>query len=721
MSGSVSSNDSTKLVRRSGRPASAADLDPQSIVWPDPLTDLIVFSSCDEDSSDEESIDLPVQANLPDREDGANSGDEFDHLESEFEEEGEEEEIEGDEHDFEDERLHSSVRVDPMNPLGPGLGPEIELVWIDNMPTLSTIDTIRDMIRGRNLLISEEDILIPTAYDRPWTPPEGFLCPYESFFNASAVWFPLPKLLIEYCDRRLIAVSQLTHAAVRNIVTVLTLAAEIGRSCRTGFVLVLLRTKSITSFLYLRSAENKTGRNSWNKELRGQFNFPLAPLRPFTLRIPKDRKPRSKKAKAQSRTMVKAERKVVKYTRAPMFGSVPKYDKKAEKKAVYSSSLKPSSAIVPAKKQRGESFGKGVGKGNVNRWSKSIEPASSGIPTMGGEIEETGDLSTFDFEFSFKGYGKHISDVPENCAEFLRCVQGHLRQYDPSLDFADKPVYTLYAEELVRAVSHVNFIATRLEKTELKIVKLTSEVEALKGKLDRQVEISMELTKEAENARGRAKEAGNKFGMLRDQLERERNERDVQILLLKEENEKLKAAGSDVVQRTVQTTIGKALSEMRIRYEGRLDHLYQCSVDVEEVNRLNSLINQVKYSLELYAGLRADGIDIPEKKIKKLQADLKSLNEEFDSLDVEVAKPGDYLVTLVADRVPLDLPSFQLDLGERSRTRPAREDVPATEEAGITQDGENAQDKENAQDEGGEVDAIDASTNEGLAPLFPSS
>ncbi|KFK27211.1 hypothetical protein AALP_AA8G351700 [Arabis alpina] len=629
MSGSVSSNNSAKLVRRSNRPASGADLDPQSVVRPNPLTDLIALSSYDEDSSDEESIDVPVQTNLPDREDGANSGDEFDHVESEFEEE--EEEIEGDRQDFEDERLPSPVRVDPGNPLGPGLGPGIELVRIDNIPSQSTVDSIQDMLRGRKLLISEEDILIPTEYNRPWAPPDGFLCLYKSFFNASAVWFPLPKLLIEYCDRHLITISQLTHAAVRNIVTVLTLAAEIGKSvsclefeemvqfkrkgrsgryysswfphlglltgCRTGFVLVLLRARSITSSLFLRSAENKTGRNFWNKELRGRFNLPLAPLRPFTLRIPKDRKPRSKKTKAQSGTMVKPERKVVKYTGTPTSESAPKYDKKTGKRAVDSSSLKPSSAIVPAKKQRGESF----------------------------------------------------------------------------------------------------------------------------EKLDRQVEISKEMTGEAESARGRLKEAGNRLGMLRDQLEHEKNERDTEILLLKEENKKLKAAGSDVVLRTVQTMIGKALGEMRIMYEGHLDHLHQCLVDAEEVNRLNSLINQVNYSLELYAGLRTDGIEIPKEKIEKLQADLKSLNEEFDSLDVEVAKPEDYLVTPVADRAPLNLSSFQLDLGEGSRTRPAREDASATEEAVIAQDGENAQDEENVQHEGGEVDAIDASTNEELAPLFPSS
>ncbi|KFK39033.1 hypothetical protein AALP_AA3G192000 [Arabis alpina] len=189
---------------------------------------------------------------------------------------------------------------------------------------------------------------------------------------------------------------------------------------------------------------------------------------------------------------------------------------------------------------------------------------------------------------------------------------------------------------LTEAISHVNFMAIRLEKTELKIIKLTSEVEALKGKLDQQAEISREMTEEAESARSREKAAGNKLGMLRDQLVHERNEKDVEILLLKGENEKLKVAGMDVVQRTVQTMIDKALSEIRIRYEGRLDRLYQCSVDAEE----------------------------------------------------------------------------------GSRTRLNREDIPVAEDVKVPQDGEGTQGEDH---QGGEVGAVDASTNEELDPLFHSS
>lgn len=39
---------------------------------------------------------------------------------------------------------------------------------------------------------------------------------------------PLPKLLVKYCARRCISISQLTHATVRNILAILTLAAEGG-------------------------------------------------------------------------------------------------------------------------------------------------------------------------------------------------------------------------------------------------------------------------------------------------------------------------------------------------------------------------------------------------------------------------------------------------------------------------------------------------------------
>lgn len=69
-------------------------------------------------------------------------------------------------------------------------------------------------------------LLVPNSLQRPWTLMDGYVCLYESFFTDSGLWFPLPRLLVEYCVRRKITISQLTHAAIQNMVVILALAAE---------------------------------------------------------------------------------------------------------------------------------------------------------------------------------------------------------------------------------------------------------------------------------------------------------------------------------------------------------------------------------------------------------------------------------------------------------------------------------------------------------------
>ncbi|KFK34342.1 hypothetical protein AALP_AA5G132700 [Arabis alpina] len=44
------------------------------------------------------------------------------------------------------------------------------------------------------------------------------------------MWFPIPRLVLEYCEARLVAPSQLTCASYRNICVILTMTAELGRS-----------------------------------------------------------------------------------------------------------------------------------------------------------------------------------------------------------------------------------------------------------------------------------------------------------------------------------------------------------------------------------------------------------------------------------------------------------------------------------------------------------
>ncbi|KAL0770191.1 hypothetical protein Bca101_035341 [Brassica carinata] len=69
---------------------------------------------------------------------------------------------------------------------------------------------------------------IPGEDERPWTVPDGWLCVYDFWFTEYHLWFPLPRLLLGYCDEHLIALAQLTPAAIRNIVTALFTAVDIG-------------------------------------------------------------------------------------------------------------------------------------------------------------------------------------------------------------------------------------------------------------------------------------------------------------------------------------------------------------------------------------------------------------------------------------------------------------------------------------------------------------
>ncbi|KAF8053248.1 hypothetical protein N665_1443s0004 [Sinapis alba] len=70
--------------------------------------------------------------------------------------------------------------------------------------------------------------LVPADHQRPWIPPAGYACVYESWFTNCSLWWPLPEFLMTYCHRRKIALSQYTANGIRILVTLIVLAAESG-------------------------------------------------------------------------------------------------------------------------------------------------------------------------------------------------------------------------------------------------------------------------------------------------------------------------------------------------------------------------------------------------------------------------------------------------------------------------------------------------------------
>ncbi|KAF8105159.1 hypothetical protein N665_0162s0038 [Sinapis alba] len=99
--------------------------------------------------------------------------------------------------------------------------------WANHFPTKSSFKTVRRLI-FQTTLPAGFSFLIPAEHRRPWTPPSGYTCVYESWFVNSSLWWPLPKFLTTYCSRWKIALGQYTVNGIRIMVTLAVLAAELG-------------------------------------------------------------------------------------------------------------------------------------------------------------------------------------------------------------------------------------------------------------------------------------------------------------------------------------------------------------------------------------------------------------------------------------------------------------------------------------------------------------
>src|SRR5690606_1194682 len=86
--------------------------------------------------------------------------------------------------------------------------------------------------------------IIPSAEQRPWSPPIGYECVYESYFGGDTkLWFPIPRLITSYVKRRKAALSQFVNGSWRVAVALMVMAAEVdvSMSVRTFEELCLVK------------------------------------------------------------------------------------------------------------------------------------------------------------------------------------------------------------------------------------------------------------------------------------------------------------------------------------------------------------------------------------------------------------------------------------------------------------------------------------------------
>ncbi|KAF8088706.1 hypothetical protein N665_0532s0066 [Sinapis alba] len=73
--------------------------------------------------------------------------------------------------------------------------------------------------------------LIPTKQERPWSPPIGYQCIYEAYFEEDTkLWFPIPCLVTSYVSRRQVAISQVGNCSYRIPMALMVLSVEIDIS-----------------------------------------------------------------------------------------------------------------------------------------------------------------------------------------------------------------------------------------------------------------------------------------------------------------------------------------------------------------------------------------------------------------------------------------------------------------------------------------------------------
>ncbi|KAF8116597.1 hypothetical protein N665_0016s0027 [Sinapis alba] len=99
--------------------------------------------------------------------------------------------------------------------------------WENHFPTRSTFKSVRRLVLQTSPPAGFS-FLNPVDHQRPWTPPAGYACVYESWFTNSSLWWPLPEFLTSYCHRRRIALGQYTANGISILVTLTVLAAELG-------------------------------------------------------------------------------------------------------------------------------------------------------------------------------------------------------------------------------------------------------------------------------------------------------------------------------------------------------------------------------------------------------------------------------------------------------------------------------------------------------------
>ncbi|KFK34819.1 hypothetical protein AALP_AA5G197100 [Arabis alpina] len=516
-------------------------------------------------------------------------------------------------------------------PQAPGLSRDLFPGSSDDIASSSSYKTI-ERIRGDDDW-SGVDIRIPRPHERPWSPPEGFLCLYECYFKHRGMWFPIPKLALEYCEARRVAPSQLTCASYRNICAILTMAAELGRLVNLAQLEEMVGIAKSGDCVRFYASMRKLqvlepvpkGALSLIDELKklGDYTIPLAKVGPYTHRPLKDRKKRSsEKQRSEAGSMGLEDLDVVVYNVGPVEGLKAiggSEARRSEKRRDRVDDRRRSeSAPKKSRKEKGKDKGLVISEtANVERPNLEERDAEElvGDQTAVGATLSFGD--DYDFNFRFAGRGRHILEDPVACGEYVRCIQGHPRGPVPEPDeLVERDEFLAFSVDLTRK-NHELIVENRVLKTRMKNMTIAAE---------------------------------EKVG---------------HILALEQENEELKveaAKWEDEVQSMMgekQSIYQLAKSQMK---RLRVSRSYTATNFGEyAIEKISSTVGQIKAFLPFYE----EQGSAPEGAVERLQEDLEKYLKMVAAHDVEKISEEDLTFPDRASWIPDEELVFPIDTSTR--------------------------------------------------------
>ncbi|KFK36132.1 hypothetical protein AALP_AA4G081700 [Arabis alpina] len=639
--------------------------------------------------------------------------------------------------------------AEPKSP-GPGLGHGIKLD--DSNDVESSMNSSRVYALTPAGGWEGISIFYPQANDRPWSPPSGYMCVYECFIKNGGLCFRIPMLLLQYCHRRRISLSQLTHGSIRAMMAVVVLTAEhggvvnldefeeissfspIGNSVRFyvsprgGYQLVKGHSRQVSRhrwsrYFYVEISRRTIGefskpiRVGWNF-LPGDFyllledNSPKAQQDSNKKAGSSQRKKSStpsKKKTVQTRpkktSMVKLNLDVVdsdeefelpkaapptvreglRPEKAPithgrgkgLMGGLLAESRRAEEARLErerhkevakrkSRAEEKKAAEAETKKKKRVDEERGMAKplkekkrsaqealGSGDRVEKLARFNTVGLPVevdhlYAGVVVRVGDgdassSSPFDFVFDFRGGGKHISQVPLACLQFVRCVRGGPEFLSPPAVYSSSSdPDTRFAMSAVSMLAGYNFLSDARYDLDQRNRKLNTQNGDLVSESNRSKEARTRAELEAAKLKdllthsqqvngeliARRDDLSSKVDALTSALAEAEEAKKVVESRIEGEVAELRSSSKDVVARPVEEVKKKAKDKLR----RSIEIMEERSKAQTEADRLASLASQVVGAIRRMDKAAKDGVLIDAAKKEKLEARLASYTAEAESI-----------------------------------------------------------------------------------------